>query len=125
LSPDDALLPARVLIVDDAPVFREVARELLERRGYIVVGEADSAATAIDAVAELAPDGVLVDVRLPDGDGFDLSATLTRAHPALAVVLASADRVAPDPARVQACGARGFVLKSRLVATDLTQFWPS
>jgi DNA-binding NarL/FixJ family response regulator len=125
VRPDDGRLPARVLIVDDAPVFREVARELLERRGYIVAGEADSAASAIDAVARLAPDAVLVDVRLPDSDGFALCATLTRAHPELAVLLASADRVPPTPARVQASGARGFVLKSRLAATDLTQFWPS
>jgi DNA-binding NarL/FixJ family response regulator len=125
LSPDDALLPARVLIVDDAPVFREAARELLERRGYAVVGEADSAASAIDAVARLAPDAVLVDVRLPDADGFELCAALTRAHPGLAVLLASADRVTPTPARVRASGARGFVLKSRLAATDLTQFWPA
>jgi DNA-binding NarL/FixJ family response regulator len=124
VSPDDGPLPARVLIVDDAPIFREVARELLERRGYTVVGEADSAASAIEAVARLAPDAVLVDIRLPDGDGFELSAALTRAHPELAVLLASADRVAPTPARVQASGARGFVLKSRLAATDLTQFWP-
>jgi DNA-binding NarL/FixJ family response regulator len=124
LSPDDALLPARVLIVDDAPVFREAARELLELRGYTVVGEADSAASAMDAVERLAPDAVLVDVRLPDGDGFELSAALTQAHPELAVLLASADRVPPIPARVQASGARGFVLKSRLAVTDLTQFWP-
>ena len=125
LSPHDALLPARVLIVDDALVFREVARELLERRGYTVAGEADSAASAIDAVARLAPDAVLADVRLPDGDGFELCAALTRAHPKLAVLLASADRVPPSPARLQGCGACGFVLKSRLVATDLTQFWPN
>jgi DNA-binding NarL/FixJ family response regulator len=124
VSADDGPLPARVLIVDDAPIFREVARELLERRGYTVVGEADSAASAIEAVARLAPDAVLVDIRLPDGDGFELSGALTRAHPELAVLLASADRVAPTPARVQASGARGFVLKSRLAATDLTQFWP-
>jgi DNA-binding NarL/FixJ family response regulator len=124
LSPDDGHLPARVLIVDDAPVFRDAVRELLERRGYTVVGEADSAASAIDAVARLAPDAVLVDIRLPDGDGFELSAALTRVHPELAVLLASADRVSPSPARVQASGARGFVLKTRLAATDLTQFWP-
>lgn len=124
-SLDDALLPARVLIVDDAPIFREVARELLERRGYTVAGEADSAASAMEAIARLAPDAALVDIRLPDGDGFELSAALTRAHPHLAVLLASADRVPPSPERVQASGARGFVLKSRLAVTDLTQFWPN
>jgi len=114
----------RVLIVDDAAIFREAAREVLERRGYSVVGEADSAATAMGAIAQLGPDAALVDIRLPDSDGFELSANLTRQHPQLAVLLASADRVPPSPARVQASGARGFVLKSRLGGTDLTQFWP-
>jgi DNA-binding NarL/FixJ family response regulator len=79
----------------------------------------------MDAIARLTPDAVLVDIRLPDGDGFELSAALTRARPELAVLLASADRVPPSPERVQASGARGFVLKSRLAATDLTRFWPS
>ena len=100
-------------------------RELLERRGYTVAGEADSAASAMAGVARLAPDAVLIDVRLPDSDGFALCATLTRAHPELAVLLASADRVPPSPGRVESSGARGFVLKSRLAVTDLTQFWPS
>jgi PleD family two-component response regulator len=66
---DDGLLPARVLIVDDAPVFRQVARELLERRGYTVVGEAGSAASAVDAVEWLAPDAVLLDVGCPIAAG--------------------------------------------------------
>jgi DNA-binding NarL/FixJ family response regulator len=79
----------------------------------------------MEAVARLRPDAALVDIRLPDGDGFGLSAALTRAHPELAVLLVSADRVPPAPARVQASGARGFVLKTRLAATDLEQFWPS
>lgn len=125
MSADDALLPARVLIVDDAPLFRDVARELLERRGYTVVGEADSAASALEARDRLRPDAVLVDIRLPDGDGFELAAALTRADPELAVLLMSADREMPSPARVQDSGALGFVLKTRLAATDLEQFWPS
>jgi DNA-binding NarL/FixJ family response regulator len=124
-SAHDGHLPARVLIVDDAPVFRQAARELLERRGYTVVGEADSAASAMDAADRLAPDAILLDLRLPDTDGFMLSAALVRAHPGLAVLLASADRTVPSPARVRASGARGFVLKSRLAATDLSEFWPS
>ena len=124
LSADHAHLPARVLIVDDAPIFREVARELLERRGYAVVGEADCAASALDASSRLGPDAVLTDIRLPDGDGFELCAALTRADPELAVLLVSADRVPPSAARVQASGARGFVLKSSLAGADFERFWP-
>jgi DNA-binding NarL/FixJ family response regulator len=117
-------LPGLVLIVDDAALFRDVARELLERRGYEVVGEAGTAAAAIEMVERLAPDAALVDIRLPDGDGFALAAALVDARPGLAVLLTSADRVPPDPAGVRASGARGFVLKSRLAAADLAQFWP-
>ena len=105
-------------------MFRQAARELLERRGYAVAGEADSAASALAAAARLAPDAVLADIRLPDNTGFELCAALTRAYPQLAVLLASADRVTPSPASVQASGARGFAFKSQLASTDLTQFWP-
>jgi DNA-binding NarL/FixJ family response regulator len=117
-------LPGLVLIVDDAALFRDVARELLERRGYEVVGEAGTAAAAIEMAERLAPDAALVDIRLPDGDGFALTAALVDARPGLAVLLTSADQVPPDPASVRASGARGFVLKSRLAAADLAQFWP-
>jgi DNA-binding NarL/FixJ family response regulator len=115
----------RVLIVDDSAPFREVARELLERRGYAVVGEADSAAAAIDATGRLAPDAALVDVRLPDATGFDLARALTRRSPAPAVLLVSADHSTPPEELVRSSGARGFALKRTLVKTDLSEFWPS
>lgn len=105
-------------------MFREVACELLERRGYTVVGEAASAATATEMAERLAPEAVLLDVRLADSDGFALATALIDARPGLAVLLTSADRVLPGSTDVRACGARGFVLKSRLAAADLAQFWP-
>ena len=115
----------RILIVDDAPSFRRVARELLERRGYMIAGEATCAAAAVDAVERLAPDAILLDVRLPDGDGFEVSARLTRADPPPAVLLVSADDFLSCYARVEACGARGFVPKSQLATAELVRFWPS
>ena len=75
--------PAGVLIVDDEPSFRLAARALLERRGYVVVGDAGCAASAVKSVQRLAPDGVLLDVRLGDDDGFDVARILTRAWPDL------------------------------------------
>jgi DNA-binding NarL/FixJ family response regulator len=89
-----------------------------------VVGEADTAAAAVQMAEQLAPDAALVDIRLPDGDGFALTAALVDAHPGIAVLLTSADRIPPDAAGVRASGAGGFVLKSRLATTDLAQFWP-
>jgi CheY-like chemotaxis protein len=115
--------PVRVLVVDDSAPFRTAARELLRRRGYVVVGEAANAAEAIEAAEQLAPDAVLLDVRLPDGCGFEVSAVLTRARPELAVLLISADDSPPPDRRVEASGARGFVHKCCLAATPLERFW--
>jgi DNA-binding NarL/FixJ family response regulator len=112
----------RVLVVDDSPVFRRMLCELLERRGYTVVGEASCASQAIDYVARLRPDAVLVDVHLPDQNGFELAARLTYAHSRLAVLLISADFDENFYALAQVSGARGFVAKSELPKVDLAQF---
>jgi two-component system, NarL family, response regulator DevR len=116
--------PARVLIVDDAAPFRRVARELLERRGYVVVGEAATAASALAEAARVRPDAVLLDVHLPDGSGLDVCTGLCNARPAPAVLLVSMYDL-PSPGRqVEDCGARGFMLKSELASIDLKRFWP-
>ena len=115
--------PLRVLIVDDAAPFRRAARELLHRRGYVVVGEAGTAAAARDAVERLAPDALLIDVGLPDGCGFELAAALMRAQPTLAVLLMSASDPPAGEERLRASGAQGLVLKSSLASAQLEQFW--
>jgi CheY-like chemotaxis protein len=114
--------PLRVLIVDDSAPFRRAARELLHRRGYVVVGEAGTAAAARDAVERATPDALLIDVGLPDGCGFELAAALTRAQPNLAVLLMSADDPPAETERLRASGAQGFVLKSCLAAAPLERF---
>jgi DNA-binding NarL/FixJ family response regulator len=103
----------RVLIVDDHQPFRAVARELLEGAGYIVSGEAADAAGALAAVAAEAPDAVLLDVQLPDGDGFAVATALAAAD-GPAVVLISSREADDYGRRVEACGARGFIPKSKL-----------
>src|SRR5689334_13028061 len=112
----------RVLIVDDQPVFRRAARDLLEARGYTVVGEADGLAAALEALDRCAPDAVLLDVHLGAECGFAAAHALVRARPGLSVVLVSADEL-EDPARVGTCGARGFVLKPCLSHVDLDALW--
>ena len=59
-----------ILIVDDHPSFRRCARVLLEEDGFAVVGEAEDGADALQAIDQLHPDVVLLDVQLPDMDGF-------------------------------------------------------
>src|SRR4051794_13455003 len=109
--------PQRVLIIDDHAPFRAAARELLERRGFAVVAEADGAKAGLEAVEALAPDAVVLDIQLPDGSGIDVCRALTAANPALVVLLVSADahrgRWAND------CGAVAFVPKARLASADL------
>jgi DNA-binding NarL/FixJ family response regulator len=118
-------VPLRVLIVDDSLPFRRAAREVLEQRGYEVVGEAGGVAAAVEAADEFEPDAALVDLRLPGGSGFEVSAAVTAKHPDLAVLLVSADHSAPSSDLVAQSGARGYVLKSRLGSTDFDEFWPS
>jgi DNA-binding NarL/FixJ family response regulator len=95
--------PVRVLIVDDHPLFRKAARTLLEMRGYAVVGEAEDATSAFDAVERLAPEGVLLDVRLGADDGFDVARALSQMLAAPVVVLISSDNRTDE--QVHECGA--------------------
>jgi DNA-binding NarL/FixJ family response regulator len=111
-------VPTRVLIVDDHQPFRAVARELLESAGYIVTGEAADAAEALAAVAADTPDAVLLDVQLPDCDGFAVATKLASADGPAVVLISSRD--ADDYGRrVAACGARGFIPKSKLSAATV------
>jgi DNA-binding NarL/FixJ family response regulator len=112
---DDCEMGKRVLIVDDHEPFRTVARSLLEGAGYVVSGEAADAAEALAAVVADAPDAVLLDVQLPDRDGFSV-ATALMAMGAPAVVLISSRDAEEYGRRIAACGARGFIPKSRLSA---------
>jgi len=104
-----------VLIVDDHQPFRAVARELLEDAGYIVAGEAADAAEALAAISADAPDAVLLDVQLPDCDGFAVATAVAEVDGPAVVLISSRD--ADDYGRrVAACGARGFIPKSKLSA---------
>ena len=114
----------RVLIVDDQPYFRRVARELLAMRGYAVIGEASCAASALEAAQRLRPDAVLLDVRLGADDGHDVARELARLHPRPAVLMVSLTDHGDQDMRARGCGARGFLLKGMLASADLGRFWP-
>ena len=109
----------RVLIVDDHPSFRATARLLLESEGFDVVGEASDGAAGLRDARALEPDLVLLDVQLPDIDGFEVAAQLTRAGNGPAVVLTSSRDEADFGPLVAASGARGFVHKAELSAAAL------
>ena len=106
----------RVLIVDDHPSFRKTARVLLEAEGFTVVGEASDGTTALTEICRLRPEVVLLDVGLPDLDGFDVCAQVNGHKGAAvpAVILVSSRDVSDFGSLVARCGARGFVPKAEL-----------
>jgi DNA-binding NarL/FixJ family response regulator len=103
-----------VLVVDDHPGFRSRARLLLEADGYEVIGEAADGRTAMAEARRLRPDLVLLDVQLPDLDGFDVAARITEHDEAPAVVLTSSRDWSDSSELIARSGARGFVPKDQL-----------
>ena len=108
-----------VLIVDDHPGFRASARRMLEADGYRVVGEAQDGRSGIAAARALRPDIVLLDVHLPDFDGFEVAAALTGSDDAPLVVLTSSRDSGDFHAMIARSGARGFVAKAELSGAAL------
>jgi DNA-binding NarL/FixJ family response regulator len=108
-----------VLIVDDHSVFRSSARRLLEVAGYDVVGEAADAAAALVEAERLDPDVVLLDVQLPDRDGFAVADDLARSvHPPQVVLISSRERC-DYGRRIGRPGVLGFIHKPDLSRASL------
>jgi len=107
-----------VLIVDDHATFRRSARLLLEADGYDVIGEAEDGRSALSEAESLEPDIVLLDVFLPDVDGFEVASELTARG--LAVVVLTSSRDGRDfGSLVAESGARGFIAKTALSGASL------
>ena len=105
---------SRVLVVDDHASYRSIARRVLAADGFTVVGEASGGIEAIRVSGDLRPDLVLLDVQLPDMDGFEVAVSLARQIGPPAVVLVSSRSRADYGSRIEECGARGFIAKSAL-----------
>jgi DNA-binding NarL/FixJ family response regulator len=103
-----------VVIVDDHPSFRAVAQMVLETDGFAVVGTASDGESGVAATLRLSPDLVLLDVELPDIDGFAVAERLRRAGSTSQIVLASSRDGSDFGSRVAESGARGFVTKAEL-----------
>jgi DNA-binding NarL/FixJ family response regulator len=108
-----------VLIVDDHPAFRGWARAVLQAEGFAVVGEAADGAAAIRAAAALRPDVVLLDVQLPDMDGFQVAERLRGDGAGGAGVLVSSRDAADYGTRISASPAAGFLAKADLSGAAL------
>lgn len=96
---------------------------MLEHRGYAVVGDANSAASALELIPRLEPEALLVDVNLSDMSGFDLTPVALRERPGLAILLTSAELNTAYFVLARRAGARGFAPKLMLSRIDLTMYW--
>jgi DNA-binding NarL/FixJ family response regulator len=103
-----------VLVVDDDPAFRTAAHRVLAVHGLRVVGEAGSAAEGAAAALELEPEGVLVDVGLPDEDGVALARRLVALPWSPRVLLTSSDPDAVGADASALAGTAGFLPKQDL-----------
>lgn len=107
----------KILIVDDYAPFRDSARSLLESEGFEVVGEAENGVAALRVAKEVHPDIVLLDVALPDFDGFEVADRLRKLEPPPEVILTSScDDYGP---LIPSSAARAFVRKDELSGETL------
>ena len=111
-----------MLIVDDHPGFRALARALLTAAGYQVVGEAADGESAVRAARDLSPDVVLLDIQLPDVDGFEVATRLTAANNSAVVVLTSTRDASDYGPRITASQAAGFLPKDELSGAALRRY---
>jgi DNA-binding NarL/FixJ family response regulator len=116
---DDERVAQTILIVDDHAEFRAHAGELLEAAGYQVVGSCPDGESALSTIAALRPDVVLLDVQLPDIDGFGVIERARIAGDDPVVVLTSTRDAADYGSRIARSGAAGFISKLELSAQSL------
>lgn len=117
--------PTTVLVVDDHDAFRASAGRLLRAEGYEVIGEAADGESAITNARALTPDVILLDVQLPDIDGFEVTARLLgdgelAGRRSRIVLVSSRDR-SDFGSLIDSCGACGFISKSDLSAESLAR----
>jgi DNA-binding NarL/FixJ family response regulator len=103
-----------ILIIDDDPHFRIQARDLLEADGFIVIGEAVDGASGLEAVEALRPDFVLLDIGLPDVEGFEVARDLAIDGPPPLIVLTSSRDARAYGRRLTNGNAVGFLPKERI-----------
>jgi DNA-binding NarL/FixJ family response regulator len=100
------------LVVDDHAGFRASARVLLEMEGFRVVGEASDGASAVEAAVRLQPMLVLLDVQLPDAQGYDVARRIADRGVTSRIVLVSSRDESDYGDHIQTSGAVGFLNKA-------------
>jgi DNA-binding response OmpR family regulator len=112
----------RIVIVDDDPTFLRTVRRVLEAQGFDVVGEAVNGLDGVAATTRLGPDIVLVDVNLPDIDGFEVVNRLADGGDATPVVLTSIRSADDFGSLIERSRASAFITKADLTGEALAAF---
>jgi DNA-binding NarL/FixJ family response regulator len=110
-----------VLVVDDDIFFRGIAIRIVESWGHRVVGDAAGVEEALARTSELRPDTVLVDIGLPDGDGFDLTRRLIALPWPVRVLVISSDSDVANASAAARAGASGFFPKAEISGAGFRQ----
>jgi two-component system invasion response regulator UvrY len=114
----------RVLTVDDQARFRGVARDVIDATpGFAAVGEAENGEEGIAAVERLAPEIVLLDVRMPGIDGIEVAGRLHASHPETLIVLISIEDRLDLPSVEQLGPAVPLVRKQDFAPSLLRRLW--
>lgn len=106
----------RVLIIDDHPSFRRLATKLLEAGGFAVIGEAEDGRAGLAEARRLQPDIVMLDVLLPDTNGFAVAQALTEGAAAPVVILVSSRSASDIASALERSAVQGFIPKRELTA---------
>ena len=113
-----------VLIIDDHAAFRTQARALLAADGFDVIGEAIDGASGLEAARALRPDLVLLDIGLPDIEGFEVARRLALARRPPLVVLTSSREAMEYGPRLKASRVTGFIAKDELSGAAIRALVP-
>ena len=109
-----------VMLVDDQDLFRDMARSMLSASGdFVVVAEANDGSVAVERYATSRPDVVLMDVQMPQMNGFEATRRIMEAHPEAVIVLVSMRAEPQYELAGREAGAVGFIAKRELSATSI------
>ncbi|MEU1598326.1 response regulator transcription factor [Streptomyces sp. NPDC005708] len=112
-------MPVNIVVVDDDPGFRRVAKALLTARGFSVIAETADGASGIAAVRQHRPDGVLLDMYLPDQEGIQVARALKVHGDSSRVVITSTEDLPWSEEELAEAGVVRFITKDRLFDADL------